>query len=292
MALEQRVADVLIRHGWNVTQNVGYEDVVEAKHREMDVIASRRWTRLNGREVVVRLQLVIEAKLLSGAEIIVGEEIRAQSEFGERCYFSWLGLDDEAVEKQVYRAIHASGVSQEVIDRTAARFHELAYPPPENYAPANDLIADAPMAPRYGTAVRLATDKGDDVNSIASYGLRAALSCVRSLMQQSIARRADRLRGDVATAIRSDDPSLLDQALESAMSVIELFHPLVVADAGLFTVWIDDINATPWCRIANLDYRTEEREWVDLVSVAAFDDWVAYVTEYYENFFRRVTAPA
>lgn len=285
MALEQHVANVLAGHGWTVSQNVGYDDVFEGKRREMDVIGSRHWTRLNGREVVVRLQLVIETKLLSGAEILVGEEMKSHWEFGERCYFSWLGLDDDNVEKHVRRAIEAAGVSQEMLDRTMARFHELAYPPPENYAPANDLIADAPKAPRYGTVVRLATDKGDDVNSLASHGLRAALSCVQSLMHDSIERRAQRLRSDVATALKSGDPSLIDDVLESSMSVVELFHPLVVADVNLHTVWIDEITETPWCRIANLNYKTEEREWVDFVSLKAFDDWITNVTRYYEEFF-------
>lgn len=286
IALEQRVDETLARYGWKIERNLAYEDVVEEKQREIDLIAARAWTRLNGREVIVRLELVVETKLLKGAEVLVGEDTRSRIQYGEQCYFSWLGLDDDDVHAQVHRAIAASGAPKEVIDRTMARFAELAYPPPEYYAPAYDLIPVAPKAPVHGTLVRLTTEKGDDVNSFASHGLRAAVSCVRARARDAIAKRAEILRTDIATAIASGDDSLIDAVLESAMSLVELFHPLVVADVRLFAVYLDEINETPWCRMANRESWSNEKPWVDFVSLDAFDEWVANVTQYYDDFFR------
>lgn len=286
IALEQQVDAVLDRYGWRIERNAGYDDVAEDKRREMDVIASRSWTRTNGRDVIVRLELVVETKLLKGAEVLVGEDSKSKTQYGERCYFSWLGLDDPDVHTQVYRAIEAGGASKEVTARTMKRFEELAYPPPENYAPTFDLIADAPKAPIYGTMVRLTTDKGDDVNSFASHGLRAAVSAVRARARDAIANRAEVLRNDIAVALASDDETLIDDALESAMSLVELFHPLVVADVKLFAVYLQDVRETPWCRVAALESWSGERPWVDFVSLDAFDGWVADVTRYYDDFFR------
>lgn len=279
--IEQRIAETLEELGWRVERNIKYEDVKEHKQREMDVIATRAWER-EEELVLVQLHLVLEAKSMSGAKIVAAEDTREVT--GERCYFEWPGLNDTALREQLRAAVEQSGAPRELIERVLQRVEELAYPAPENYAPVLDLIPEAPKPPKYGTALQIA--KGS--SRYPGFGLEAALACVDGLTRAATSNAFEDLRDDIRDAANLPDAEeLILESVKAMLSLLTVYHPLVVTGALLWTAEGDALTGTAWCRVVDHDLSARQRRWVDVVSLERFGEFADEITRWYDGFFRK-----
>ena len=291
---ERRVAEALRRRGWKVAHGAYYTDPVTGKSRELDVTASRSWTKATRRtELGAALHLLVECKSMRGNQLLFAP--RTDPDFGDRCYYFWPGLDDDPLRERIRALLAEAQMPAPAVERVMIKLEQLAYP--RGKALIFDLVADAPAAPQRATAYREsrgaeARELRDDEASVLWRAIQTVFGAVTGIAQSLLEGTMQQLRDDLTIASRwGDDMSEYAlEVLDGVISTVVLFHPVVVTDARLFTLEGEEPVEIPWCRVDQERIATYEHRWIDVVNSAAFDEYAEAVTKWYTRAMQKKKA--
>jgi len=283
---EMRVASTLRRLGWSTIHSATYADALDpSKLRELDVVATRSWIReRKGTETYVRLHLFIECKGLRGKDVLFARHA-AQSK-GDRLYYHWSGLDDDALRDSLHARLGDAGYATDVVRLIMERFGEMTYP--DGRAAVHNLLPNAPRAPFRASAERQPNrDPGTDpLWQATSTVFDAMAGTTRELLVDALTDLDDALR--FRSRPEDDTADYALSSLQNASSTVTLFHPIVVTEATLHGVATNGATSSiDWCRLEQERIATGEQRWIDICAATAFDALAATLTKWYDQRFTR-----
>lgn len=283
---EMRVAATLRRLGWATIHSATYADALDpSRLRELDVVATRSWIRKRkGAETYVRLHLFIECKGLRGKEVLFARH--AAPSKGDRLYYHWSGLDDDALRDNLRARLGEAGYAADAVRLIMERFGEATYP--DGRAAVYNLLVNAPRAPFRASAERQPNrDAGTDpLWQAMSTVFDAMAGTTRELLVDALTDLDDTLR--FRSRPEEDTAEYAFSSLENASSTVTLFHPIVVTEATLHGLATSGATSSiDWCRLEQERVATGEQRWIDICGATAFDALAASLTEWYAQRFTR-----
>jgi len=270
---EMRVRKILEQRGWRATHGPYYTDPREGKERELDVSATRVWT--TKREIRAHVTLLVECKAGKSAQLLARQRnVRTP----DPLYYHWIGLDDPDLRKQIRDIVDASGMKMRGI---MPRLESTLYP--RGAAIVKPLLVNAPAAPCRASATREVDREESGATWDATQQVFAAMNgtiAVESAAELEEIRDGLSLRQSPA----DDTIDYAARVLRMAAADVLLFHPIVSIESPLMLVSESgELTNVPWCRVERARVLGVDRQWIDVVNAAAFEEYAATLTAWYER---------
>jgi hypothetical protein len=157
------------------------------------------------------------------------------------------------------------------------------------------IVADPPPAKHIVTAFRETnTDKEKDLESSV---LWRALSTLRSATS-ALELECERWHSgwfdfpELRTADGRQALSIFLPLATRDLGFVDVFHSVVVLDAGLWLTAPRSLKSVPWCRFHQLDHLGSVTWWCDVVQSSTFPAYAGEVSAYYVKAYERHRARA
>ena len=271
-----RVRKILEQHGWAAMHGPYYTDFHERKPRELDVSAARVWTSKHD-GIRAHVTLLIECKSFKKpAAQLLAQQRNVRTP--DRLYNHWFGFDDPHLRHAVREILESAHLdAAEIVEST---FY------PRGEALVTPLLVDAPKPPCRASGTR----EPDDDSGAAWDATQQVFAALNGTIEDIATGELEELRDGLEHA---DDEAFNFAAdvLRMIASDLFMFHPIVCIDAPLRLVAESGkMTPVPWCRIERARVYGVERQWIDVVSADAFEEYAATITAWYDRVLGRNSA--
>jgi hypothetical protein len=290
---EEQVCGLLVKQGWSATHSGYYKDFSTGKWREVDVCAHRMWKKSDeSGENKAIVQLVLQCKSIKGYHIL----FTPASNLGTwrwaltKLDHDWVGHRASANWRDIARNLEEMKLNREIITSATKRFQGIAYP--DGFVKPYDLMVKAQRA-RVVTSAFRETNIGSTKDLENSVLWRASLD-IASVIESEKEERWGRLIKDtrLASVIETseDIEEFVCNNFYNYLSLVRLFHPIIVLDAHMWLIKDQKLEALQWCRFAQHNVLGDTRRWFDIVSQQYYPTYISRLTKHYENEFKKVDA--
>jgi len=272
---------------WRCYHGAFYLDPNEYKLRELDVLARRFWRRQRrDREELARLDMLVEAKGAKDWQVVFSEETPGGETPGYvgRVWCGQLGQDRYP---WLRAALASVGLGEARIATLLAQFQRQAFP---NVFARMPIFVEPPPAEHIVTAFRETnTDKEKDLeNSVLWRGISALRSATSALELACEQWHAGWFADpELRTADDREALSRFRDIATRSLGFVDMFHAVVVLDAGLWLTASHSLKRVPWCRFHQLDHIGSVTWWCDVVQSSAFPAYARVVSAHYAKEFAR-----
>lgn len=254
-----RVRSILERRGWRATHGL----------RELDVSATRVWT--SKRETRAHVTLLVECKSFQKPQLLAQQR---NTRTPDPLYHHWLGIDDRVLRAEIRKIVDDAKLD---VPGVMARFESMLYP--RGAAIINPLLVSAPKAACRASGIR--DSNGDD-----SCATRQVFAALQSTIEEATAAALEEARDGLELRASPGDDTIdyAARVLRMAASDVLLFHPIVSVESPLMLVSErGQLTNVPWCRVERGRVVGADRQWIDVVSADAFEEYAAMITSWYER---------
>jgi hypothetical protein len=298
LSTEQQLTTLLASLKWEANQSTYYLDYSTGKYRELDVIASQYWKSSENDKVKVSLKLIIEVKSLSGYHLLFSEAISLPKYSRPRLHYEYIGYLADVPElgmnqkELLLDIVSKSGLKGTEVISFFERFEKALFPD-EAIIPYDLAIKPFPDFLK-ASAFRETNIGGEKEldNSVLWKASQSLRSAVKSIKYDNIHNFHQDLGFVIEWALQTkQDP--VNLAIEEAVgraSQLDLFHPIIVVDANLWSVDGLVLQSIESCRFLQVDHRGSIDWWADIVSLSNFPTYIENLTKYYRSSFRKVKA--
>jgi len=292
---ERRICELLQHAGWRAYHSYYYLDLITNKPREIDVLASRFWSRKSRSiEQFVRVILLLEAKSIKDYHLIFSSS-EEDSFRGPRlgAHRIWPG-DLERYADLLTAKLKSVGTPNDTIIKLLDEFEKISYPGNGHFA-IEKLIPDLYPAPAVCTAFRetnIASEKEID-NSVlwrASLALKSAFEADRSAFVEGRLSYVAKL---VKWALEDQDLNIdeaLDDYTTASANWLDIVHPIVAVNCALWLLKDDGLESIPWCRFVQVGTTDSNIWWFDIVQTSTLNSYFSELTKHYDSVYRRARA--
>lgn len=282
---EQKLVSALRKRKWDTTHGQYYVDPIERTWREVDVVAYSCWWSRRKRQLA-RLRLVAERKTLSNYHVIFSPA--PYKRVLGRAF--WTG-DDGQYLPQLLNTFEHAHLSEHFVKKALELYKSLSYP--RHMHRMGSLMPDPPAPPVAATAFRETnTEKERELASSVVWKAGNSLeAAVRSMGAAAVRALLDDLLVSLLADSEAGDLTEegLAELLSSTLSVIDLFHPVLVLDAQLWIAGDEGLHTVPWCRFIR-HAAHEDVWWFDIVNSSACSDYLDMITLHYSQYYRKKRA--
>lgn len=286
---ERQVSDILAKHKWHSVHSSYYADPDTNKLREIDVVARQTWVR-KGKNTnnYAQLAMVIECKSAAGYHVITSTINEPKWATPHKV---WIGMEDEFT-LPITKALVSAGLCDDEITKVLNIFKKKAYP--NQVMKGRSLVIDPLPAPFHTCGYRetnLGSEKELD-NSVVWKAHLTLSSTLRSMRDGNI----DIALADLPLFVEGARRHKLDVVQEAVdhlligLSIIYLYHPVIVVDAPIWAINNDLPQRIGWCRFHRQSAYGHSDWWFDLVNSEAFPSYANDTTLHYAKAFRHARA--
>jgi hypothetical protein len=203
----------------------------------------------------------------------------------------WIGLERKYVVP-IMKVLREGGLTEDQIIRVMTTFRRRAYP--GGFMRVKSMVVGPPPSPIHAGAYR-EHNFGSEKDLEASVVWRAHLtlsSAVRSFEIANLELGLEDLPAEIEMAPKFGR-DVVREAIDHLLiplSRVDIYHPIVVLEAPLWTMENEQPKQVEWCRFHRLTAWGHSDWWFDLVSADSFATYARRLTDHYASAFRRVKA--
>ena len=287
---ETTIAQSLSELGWNATVGPTYADAITNKSREIDVRARRHWATASKPKLNAKITLLCESKRMDGFHLVFADSpSKIPSRLISMAHTVWLGDSSRENDAMLADILVKLGMKSNNCDRFIDSLESISHPD------GSALVSKLMISPFKGlpsaTTFKETSIKSEkDIDNSVLWRACQALNSVMTACKNSL--RAD-IQDDLEFAARFGKLNKtfikdFTEAYIRKVSVIQIFHPVVVVDAKLWMVRADELEQVPTCRFIQRSASDEEVTWYDVVSRVEFDSYAKTMSKYYEQEFAAI----
>jgi hypothetical protein len=286
---EQDVAACLARLGWQTTQSPYYVDGKTTKPRELDVAASGYWKKpRKAGDLVARVDLLIEVKTNSDFHILCAGQ--TSGPFGFAGNEHWMGYSEETRTKLEEQLSRFQLKNNEILD-FIHKVERVAFP---RHTMRTSVLRVKPPPIEYCFSAFRETNGKTDKELDNSVLWRATMA-LRSAVVSAKVERVDGLAIDMATDLEVARRRKLP--FKSAMGtinrhacMINFYLPIVVMESRIWSTQSAEPEELKWVRLIQFGTFGNMQDWVDVVNLNHFEEYLQTQTEYFGRAFGRARA--
>jgi hypothetical protein len=287
---ETTIALSLSDLGWNATVGPTYTDAITNKVREIDVRGRRHWATASKPKLNAKVTLLCESKRMDGFHLVFADSpAKVPSRLISMAHAVWLGDPSRENDAMLVDILVNVGMKSNNCDRFIDSLESISHPdgsslvrklmiPPFNGLPSATTFRE--------TCIEKEKDMDNSVLWRACQALKSVITACKKSIRTDIednlelAARFGKLN---KTFIRN-----FTEEYTRSVSIIQIFHPVVVVDAKLWMVRAGTLEQVPTCRFIQRSASDEEITWYDIVSRGEFDSYAKNMTKYYEHEFSSI----
>lgn len=286
---EQEVAACLVRLGWRTTQSPYYVDEKTGKPRELDIAARGYWQKARkAGDLVARVILFIEVKTNSDFHILCAGQTAGPFAFEGNEH--WIGYSEETRKKLEEQLSRFHLANDEILD-FIHHVERVAFP--RHTMRTSVLRVKPPPIKDCFSAFRETNGKTD--KELDNSVLWRATTALRSAVTSAKAKQIDGLAIDMGTDL--EVARRLKLPFQSAMGAIErhactinFYLPIVVIQSRIWSTQVAEPEELKWVRLMQFGTFGDTQDWVDVVNLNHFEEYLQTQTEYFGRAFRRARA--
>ena len=285
---EQLVRAAFQDAGWDATHGFYYKDGETGKFREIDVLASRHWSKKSKPHLkLARVSLVVEVKSMKGFTVLLSERQTDPSDFYN--HWDWFG-DSSGKYPALCKGLETFGGTPQEIQSIQKRLNAFAYP--GGLARMRAMMPNPPEIPCFSAFKETNTKSEKELdNSVvwrASQSLRSASSAIFDSVGQVKLENA-LLPAEYEKSRKEWAKAVLSWAADS-INIVDIVHPVIVTDASLWVASPTGPLNVPYARFGLHLFNGEIDWWCDLVNSQNLAAYISLVTNHYSRVMRSARA--
>lgn len=281
LQMEEKIKEILLSIGWNVSHSAYYQDPKENKQREIDIVG-----RMMGRtedSSFLSLYLPIECKSLDGCHIIFSKTHERYLQFHMTGLCSWVGYMPYHNRMKIYNALSEIGYRRKQINDVLHQIHSSAYP--EEHVRIWRLMVRPFSEIHSATSFRemtVSTEKSLE-NSVLWRAILTLNSVIESMKKEAEDDFVKSILNSGIYALSQDEQNISDflSSIDDGTKRVSLYHPIVVSNAKLWQNIGGSLQEVGSCRLYLHDTDGEVSKWYDVVNIEYIDDYLKQITQYY-----------
>lgn len=284
---ELGLISIMRAHQWRCHHGAFYQDPVENKLREIDVLATQTWTRqTKRREETSYLQVIVEAKSAKDWQIVFSSDQSADDTCGYATRV-WSGFIDADRYSWIRDPLLSIGATEKEIPLLIDEFEKQAFLNGMAIMPPN---VEPPPASHIVTAFRetnIGNEKDLD-NSVLWRAMSGLRSTTRALEIAIEKYHADWF-GDPNMKKKTGQTFMehFKYICDISLGRVDIYHPIIVIDSSLWLVDAQSLSPISSCRFHQLDHTGSVTWWCDVVQSTEFATHVDSLSRHYAKAFKR-----
>jgi hypothetical protein len=285
LAAEKEVISECKKHGWEVIHSCYYDDLVDNKIRELDVLGIQRWQKKLAKNGDISLQLCLVAECKSAADYhLLFSDERVRSQYYLERYSHWLGSPGDERSK-IIGFINRLDLPAAERVKVLKKFDEIAYP--NDFAiiaplHINPMPADFEFSAFRETNTKNERELESSVLWKATRSVGAAIASFGdAFWQTSLSDLNSAVESATLNGFSTGDE--LEETFDRRVRTVILFHPVVFLESHLWKVGDSDVESLEWCRLWQPGFWSFDSRWIDVVGRKSMPTYLKKLTEFYTH---------
>jgi hypothetical protein len=289
LVMESKIHKLVANAGWDCIRSPYYKDVVTGKDKEIDLIGIQRHEIKNETGVTfsTELALLIECKSLSGYHIIADGEFYVYGWESEMLQQVWCGFEAESRSSRISVILDKSLLTEQGKTKMLDFLKPLFYP--DDNALYRGLVPDPLPVMRFPAFRETNIGSSKELENSVLWKSFMALNAAGESFSQF---HWDRVEDEFLTycQMEQNSPYFLEYLPRSyqfrTMAHHIGIHKILVIDADMWKA-NDPIQPLPYFRFLQRNVYGILKQWIDVVNMRCFEEYINKLGTYYSTFYRR-----